>query len=143
MPSPPPITASRRRSTGIRGCRSYPLPPQINPAFSNNTNVDYWNGQDATRAPENDNWTLSIQREISTSTVIEADYNAVVGVHLQSGIQNINQVPMSTVNALIQKLGAAADDQSAEFEHHVGRGGSRREFRFPMRISPIRRCSGT
>ncbi len=27
-------------------------------------------------------------------------------MHLQSGIQNVNQVPMSTVNALIQKLGA-------------------------------------
>jgi hypothetical protein len=28
-------------------------------------------------------------------------------VHLQTGLQNINQVPMATVNALIQKLGAA------------------------------------
>jgi hypothetical protein len=89
-----------------QGLPSYPLPPQINPSFSNNTNVDYWNGKNATRAPEDDNWTLSIQRQVSSSTVIEGDYNAVVGVHLQSGIQNINQVPMSTVNGLIQKLGA-------------------------------------
>jgi hypothetical protein len=91
-----------------QGLPSYPLPPQINPSFSNNTNVDYWNGQNATRAPEDDNWTLSIQREISSNTLIEADYNAVVGIHLQSGIQNVNQVPMSTVNSLIQKLGAQA-----------------------------------
>lgn len=89
-----------------KGLPPYPLPPQINPSFSNNTNVDYWNGQNATRAPEDDNWTLSLQRQISSSTVVEADYNAVVGVHLQSGIQNVNQVPMSTVNALIAKLGA-------------------------------------
>jgi hypothetical protein len=87
------------------GLPSYPLPPQINPSFSNNTNVDYWNGQNATRAPEDDNWTLSIQREISSSTLVEADYNAVVGIHLQSGIQNVNQVPMSAVNSLIQRLG--------------------------------------
>src|SRR5579863_3253895 len=86
------------------GLPSYPLPPQINPSFSNNTNVDYWNGQNATRAPEDDNWTLSIQREISSSTLVEADYNAVVGIHLQSGIQNVNQVPMSAVNSLIQRL---------------------------------------
>jgi hypothetical protein len=90
-----------------QGLPNYLLPPQINPAFSNNTNVDYWSGHDATRAPENDNWTLSIQREISKSSIIEADYNAVVGVHLQTGLQNVNQVPMSTVNALIQRLGAA------------------------------------
>ena len=91
-----------------KGFPSYPLPPQINPSFSNNTNVDYWNGQDSTRAPEDYSWTLSMQREISSNTVIEADYNAVVGVHLQSGIQNINQVPLTTVNSLIQKLGAQA-----------------------------------
>jgi hypothetical protein len=89
-----------------QGLPSYPLPPQINPSFANNGNVDYWNGKDATRSPENDNWTLSIQREITAATVLEADYDAVVGVHLQSGIQNVNQVPMSTVNGLIQKYGA-------------------------------------
>ncbi len=45
-----------------QGLPSYPLPPQIDPTFSNNTNTDYWNGQDATRAPESYNWTFSIQR---------------------------------------------------------------------------------
>src|SRR5262249_61085517 len=71
-----------------QGLPSYPLPPQINPAFANNGNVDYWNGQDATRAPEAYNWTFSIEREISKSTVFEADYNATVGVHLQAGMIN-------------------------------------------------------
>ena len=32
-----------------QGLPSYPLPPQINPAFANNGNVDYWQGQNATR----------------------------------------------------------------------------------------------
>ncbi|HYW42991.1 MAG TPA: TonB-dependent receptor [Bryobacteraceae bacterium] len=90
-----------------QGLPSYPLPPQINPAFANNGNVDYWNGQDATRAPASFNWTYSIEREISPSTVFEADYNAAVGVHLQAGIININQVPMSDVNQLIQQYGAS------------------------------------
>jgi len=87
------------------GLPPYPLPPQINPSFANNSNVDYWQGQNATRAPEAYNWTFSIQREISPSTILEADYNAVVGAHLQSGIVNINQVPMSRVNQLIQTYG--------------------------------------
>ena len=88
------------------GLPSYPLPPQINPSFANNGNVDYWQGNNATRAPENDNWTFSIQRELSSNTILEADYNGVVGNHLQSGIVNINQVPMSVVNSLIAKYGA-------------------------------------
>ena len=88
-----------------QGLPSYPLPPQINPSFANNGNVDFWNGQNATRAPESLNWTFSIQRQLSGNTVFEADYNATVGVHLQSGIININQVPMAVVNQLIQKLG--------------------------------------
>ena len=36
---------------------------------------------------------------------------------------NINQVPMSTVNSLIDRLGPDAGHQPAQFEHHVG-GGS-------------------
>ena len=88
------------------GLPPYPLPPQINPSFANNGNVDYWNGQSATRPPEILYWTFSIQREISKSTVFEADYNATAGTHLQSGLMNINQVPMSVVNQLIAQYGA-------------------------------------
>ncbi len=90
-----------------QGLPPYPLPPQINPAFSNNQNVDYWQGQNATRAPEALYWTFSVQRQLSQNTLFEADYNATAGVHLQSGIVNINQVPMSVVNQLIQQYGAA------------------------------------
>ncbi len=89
-----------------QGLPSYPLPPQINPAFVNNQNVDYWQGQNATRAPEALNWTFSIQRELTANTMFEADYNATVGTHLQSGTVNINQVPMTAMNALIQQYGA-------------------------------------
>jgi hypothetical protein len=87
------------------GLPSYPLPPLIDPSFSNNTNTDYWQGQNATRAPESYNWTFSIQRSITNYTTFEANYNATVGAHLQAGMININQVPMSTVNSLIDRLG--------------------------------------
>ena len=90
------------------GLPPYPLPPQLNPAFDNNNNTNYWNGQDATRMPEILAYTFSIQRQLSSSTLIEADYNRTDGVHLQTGLLNINQVPMSVVNALISQIGAAA-----------------------------------
>ena len=87
------------------GLPPYPLPPQINPAFQNNQNVDFWNYKDAVRAPESFNWTLSIQRQISANTVIEVDYNAVVGTHLQAGLLNMNQVPTSVYNQLVATYG--------------------------------------
>lgn len=90
------------------GLPSYPLPPQLNPAFDNNNNTNYWNGHDATRMPEILAYTFSIQRQISASTVLEVDYNATDGAHLQTGLLNINQIPMSVVNGLISRLGAAA-----------------------------------
>ncbi len=88
------------------GLPSYPLPPQINPSFSNNQNTDYWQGIDATRSPETLYWTFSVQRQITPNTVFEANYNATAGVHLQTGLDNINQVPMSVVNQLIAQYGA-------------------------------------
>jgi Carboxypeptidase regulatory-like domain len=88
------------------GLPSYPLPPQINPSFSNNGNTDWWQGTDATRSPETYFWTFSIQRQIHRNIVFEANYNASSGVHLQTGIDNVNQVPMSVVNQLIGQYGA-------------------------------------
>jgi len=88
------------------GLPSYKLPPLIDPAFSNGNTVDWWQGQDATRAPENLSWTLSVQRQVSKNTVLDIGYNATVGTHLQSGILNYNQVPTATFNGLVAKFGA-------------------------------------
>ncbi|MGH9663987.1 MAG: TonB-dependent receptor domain-containing protein, partial [Bryobacteraceae bacterium] len=90
------------------GLPPYPLPPQIDPAFQNNQNVDFWNYQDATRAPENLNWTLSVQRQLSTNTLLEVAYNAVVGVHLQAGLLNMNQVPTPVYEQLLAQYGPTA-----------------------------------
>ena len=88
-----------------QGMPSYPLPPQINPAFANNGNVDYWNGQGSTRPAEYYNWTFSAQRELASHFTAEVDYNAAIGAHLNAGLMNLNQVPMSVVNSLISKYG--------------------------------------
>ena len=89
------------------GLPSYPLPPQMDPSFSNNTNVDYWQGQNASRAAETYSWTLSVQRQLTAHTIIEAGYNAAIGAHLQSGMVNINQTPTKYLNQFIQQYGAA------------------------------------
>ncbi|HKE03717.1 MAG TPA: TonB-dependent receptor [Blastocatellia bacterium] len=89
------------------GLPSYPLPPLIDPSFANNTDVHHWQPSDAARAPESYYWTFSIQRQLTSSTVIEAAYNANVGAHLQTGVVNLNQVPTAVWNSYISKLGVA------------------------------------
>ena len=87
------------------GLPPYPLPPQIDPAFSNNNNVDFWQLTDAARAPENLYWTFSVQRQVSSNTVIEAAYNATVGSRLQTGLVNLNQMPTPILDRLIAQYG--------------------------------------
>jgi hypothetical protein len=89
------------------GLPPYLLPPTVDPSFQNNLSVDYWNGKDATRAPENLYWTFSIQRQITPNTLIEAGYDANVGTHLQTGLLNFNQVPSAYLNQFVQQYGAA------------------------------------
>ena len=54
--------------------RAYPLPPQIDPAFANNGNVDWFNGQAASRPALYDNWTASVQREVRKGLTVEVDF---------------------------------------------------------------------
>ena len=90
-----------------QGLPAYPLPPQINPAFSNNSDVDYWNGDAAMRPATYDTWTISMQREVRRGMTFEVDYNGSKGSNLQANLLNTNQVPLSVVNDLISRFGAA------------------------------------
>jgi hypothetical protein len=84
------------------------LPPQIDPSFANNTNVDWFNGSEAGRPAVYDSWTVSTQREFFRGFVVEADYNGSWGSRLQAALLNPNQVPLSVVKDLIAKLGPTA-----------------------------------
>lgn len=90
-----------------QGLPPYPLPPLIDPAFSNNNNVDYWNGREAMRPAVYDTWTISMQREVRKGMTVEIDYNGSRGSHLQANLINFNQVPMSIVNDLVARFGPA------------------------------------
>lgn len=89
------------------GLPAYKLPPMIDPSFSNGNTVDWWNGQQATRAPESISWTLNMQHQVAANTVVEVGYNASVGTHLQSGLLNYNQTPTAALNDLIARFGAS------------------------------------
>jgi hypothetical protein len=91
-----------------QGIPPYPLPPLIDPSFSNNNNVEYWNGQAATRPAVYDTWTASMQRELRHGMTVELQYNGSKGAHLEANLLNLNQVPLSVMNDLINRFGATA-----------------------------------
>ena len=91
-----------------QGLPAYPLPPLIDPTFSNNNAARSGNGEAALPPAIYDNWTVSVQREVRKRLTVEVDYNGVYGSHLQAGLLNPNQVPMSVVNDLIARLGPTA-----------------------------------
>jgi hypothetical protein len=74
------------------GLPPWTKPPFINPAFGNFNNVDWWQGNEVSRAPENLSWTLTIQRQVAGNMLAEVGYTATVGTHLQAGLLNYNQV---------------------------------------------------
>ncbi len=77
-----------------QGLPPYTRPPVIDPSFSNGNNTAYWDGE-AVRLPENYQWTLGIQRQLNSSTVLETSYNATIGAHLVAGLKRYNQLPFS------------------------------------------------
>ena len=88
------------------GLPAYKLPPSIDPAFANGNTVDWWQGRDATRAPENLFWTFTVQRQLAANTVVEIGYNATVGTHMQSGLLNYNQMSTATYDRMVGQFGA-------------------------------------
>ncbi|MDQ6706707.1 MAG: TonB-dependent receptor, partial [Acidobacteriota bacterium] len=75
-----------------QGLPPWIAPPFINPSVANGDNSPWWQGHEATRPPEFNNFNFSIQRQLSGSLVLETSYNGVMGSHLQSQLLNIDQV---------------------------------------------------
>ena len=74
------------------GFPTYPIPPFIDPSFANKDNIPWWQGKEATRLPEQNFWNLSIQRQLSSSMILDVSYNAMIGSHLQTQLLNVDQV---------------------------------------------------
>lgn len=75
-----------------QGMPPWTAPPFINPSVSNGTSVSWWQGKETTRPPEFNSFNFSIQRQLSSNTILEASYNGVVGSHLQAQLLDYNQV---------------------------------------------------
>src|ERR1035437_2305344 len=78
--------------TLAQGLPPWTAPPFVNPSVSNGANVAWYQGHEGTRPPENISLNLSIQRQLSSSMVLEASYNGVMGAHLQTGLLAYNQL---------------------------------------------------
>jgi hypothetical protein len=66
--------------------------PFINPSFANGGTAYWWQGTEATRLPEIHNFNFSIERQVTSSFVVEAAYNGQIGTHLQAGVLDYNQL---------------------------------------------------
>jgi hypothetical protein len=82
----------------VNGVNTVPQPPSVDPGFNTNADVDWWQGQEVSRLPENWNYTLSVQRELPGNFLVEASYNASIGVHLTAGLLNVNQLPSQFIS---------------------------------------------
>ncbi|MGE0131815.1 MAG: carboxypeptidase regulatory-like domain-containing protein [Blastocatellales bacterium] len=94
VPSPDGINRLFRLDDGfiVNGVNTVPQPPSVDPGFNTNADVAWWQGQEVSRLPENWNYTLSVQRELPGNFLVEASYNASIGVHLTAGLLNFNQL---------------------------------------------------
>jgi hypothetical protein len=88
------------------GFPSYPVPPFLRADFSNYTNVDWWQGNEVSRSPENLTYTFNVQRQVSNDMVAEIGWNFVRGTNLQSGILNYNQVNPDALPSVISPFTA-------------------------------------
>ena len=75
------------------GWPAYPLPiPDLRPGIQVGGLADYYNPGSA-KQPQMDTWTLDVEREFPHNILIDAAYIGNHGVHIPSGMENMNQVP--------------------------------------------------
>jgi hypothetical protein len=95
------------------GLPPWTAPPFIDPSFSNLQGIPWWQGHEATRPPEIHNFSLSIQRQITSTFLVEGGYSGVLGTHLVSGLLQYDQINPSYLNTLGISLLTQAFDSAA------------------------------
>ena len=84
------------------GLPAWSAPPFIDPSFANRDAMPWWQGAQATRPPAFVTFNLSIQRQLSSTMLMETSYNGSLGSGLQAGLLNYNQLDPT----LLTKYGA-------------------------------------
>ena len=119
-----------------QGLPPYTRPPVIDPTFSNGNNTAYWDGQ-AVRLPENYQWSFSIQRQVTNSTVVEANYHATIGAHLVAGLKRYNQLPFSMLERYGRTLLSSRINSPAAVAAGIRRPYADIDCQFSLTCQPV------
>jgi Carboxypeptidase regulatory-like domain len=126
------------------GRPAYVAPPFVDPSFGNGRNMPWFQGQEATRPPAYQSFNLSIQHQITPSTVGEVSYNGSLGSGLQAGLLQYNaldpkyltQYGATLLNSRIDSAAAVAAGLTAPFSGFIGLWGSSATVRQALRPYP-------
>jgi hypothetical protein len=119
-----------------QGLPPYTRPPVVDPSFSNGNNTAYWDGE-SVRLPENYQWSLSLQRQLTTTTVIEANYHATIGAHLVAGLKRYNQLPFSMLERYGRALLSSRINSPAAVAAGIHRPYSDIDCQFSRTCQPV------
>ena len=75
-------------------------PPFVDPVFGNGRAMPWFQGQEATRPPAYQSFNLSIQRQITPTTVAEISYNGSLGSRLQAGLLAVQRARSGVPDAV-------------------------------------------
>ncbi len=108
-----------------QGVPAWTAPPFINPSVSNGSSVAWFQGNETTKLPAYDNFSLSVQRQIGNSMVAEVSYSGVMGEHLQTQLLQYNTINPSyltkwgtvaqSISVLNSVVGSAAANAAGVF----------------------------
>jgi hypothetical protein len=126
------------------GRPAYVAPPFVDPSFGNGRNMPWFQGQEATRPPAYQSFNLSIQHQITPSTLGEISYNGSLGSGLQAGLLQYNaldpkyltQYGATLLNSRIDSAAAVAAGLTAPFPGFIGLWGSSATVRQALRPYP-------
>lgn len=119
-----------------QGLPPYTKPPVIDPTFSNGASPAYWDGE-AVRLPENYQWTMSVQRQLSSTLVFEANYSATMGVHLVAGLKRYNQLPFGMLERYGRSLLSSSIDSPAAAAAGLSRPYADINCQFSSTCAPV------
>lgn len=119
-----------------QGLPPYTKPPVIDPTFSNGASPAYWDGE-AVRLPENYQWTMSVQRQVSSTLVFEANYSATMGLRLVAGLKRYNQLPFGMLEKYGRTLLSSSIDSPAAAAAGLSRPYTDINCQFSATCAPV------
>jgi len=89
------------------GAPAWPVPPTIDPSVGIGTNPPYYAGNQANRPDSELNYSFNIQRQLTSSSVLEIGYLATLASDITSNFLAVNQVPYRSLPASLSPFTTA------------------------------------